>query len=179
MTEVGCGGTESHNHKDMSSALELAKMIRDYLMEMNASAWVYWQVVENEVLNHNHGFIHANFSGAEEYWITKQYYAFANFSKFIKEGAVILDSNDQHIVVAYDERNGELILVLINEEDVEKEYSCDLTSFNNIGRSASVYRTSADENLAQLQNEHISDMILKVNLIAKSISTYIINSVEL
>lgn len=178
MSEATCGGDKPHNHNDMSSALELARMIRDYLVELNAEAWVYWQAVEDEAGNHNHGLIHANFWGTEDYWITKQYYAFANFSKFIRKGAVILDSKDDNIVAAYNEKESRLILVFINDGEIKKEFLCDLSSFRILGKNVAVYKTSENDNLAKDKDIFIINKSLKLDVAAKSIYTYLVEIIQ-
>src|SRR5690625_6878887 len=86
MSEFGAGGTEEHNHQDMTSAMELADRIIKDLRRLQPAAWVYWQAVEDEGAKNNWGFIHSDFKAGESYEITKQYYAMAHFSKFIRPG---------------------------------------------------------------------------------------------
>jgi O-Glycosyl hydrolase len=175
MSEVAIGGTQSHNHNDMSGALELSQSIYDYLTEMNAIAWVYWQVVEDEAGNHNYGLIHANFSGPEEYWVTKQYYAFAQFSKFIKPGSQIINCQIENCIVALNKTEDSLVIIVFNPKEEGREYIFDLSSFNNLGSFATLYRTSATENLMKLNPELIINQKLKLNISVESITTCLIS----
>ncbi len=59
----------------MTSVIDLSNQITKDLKELQPDAWVYWQAIEDEAGGHNWGLIHANFSGSEDYWVTKQYYA--------------------------------------------------------------------------------------------------------
>lgn len=115
MSEVSCGGTSVHCHDDMSGALELAENITLHLNEMGAVGWVYWQAVENELLNHNHGLIHAEFEGEENYYLTKQYYAFAHYSKFIRPGYTLLSNNrEKEVLLAKSPDDTRFVMVAYN-----------------------------------------------------------------
>lgn len=61
MSEYGTGGTEPHNHEDLSSVLELAERVITDLHQLQPAAWVYWQAVEDESAKNNWGFIHTDF----------------------------------------------------------------------------------------------------------------------
>ncbi|MFR8332292.1 MAG: hypothetical protein ACLU9S_07940 [Oscillospiraceae bacterium] len=86
--------------------MQLAQTVLADIRDMGVDGWAYWQAVEDEAGNNNYGFIHANFSGNEEYWITKQYYAMANFSKFIRPGSIVLKTSDQNTLATYNPEIG-------------------------------------------------------------------------
>ncbi len=174
MSEVSCGGTEEHAHGDMSSAMELAKTICDYINDMGAHAWVYWQAVEGEEVKLNHGLIHANFKGTEEYWLTKQYYVFGNFSKFIRRGAVIIDCKREDVITAFDEDNRTLIIVAVNSHTMDKELCFDLSFMNNSDIAISIFRTSVNEDLKKIEGGKVIGGILQVMLKGKSVTTMIV-----
>lgn len=179
VSEVGAGGTADHNHNDLTSALDLAEKITKDMREMQPNAWVYWQVVEDEAGNHNWGLIHANFSGEEEYFVTKQYYAMANYSKFISKGSYILNNTSENMVTAYDPQAKKLTVVVKNQESTVKEYNVNLTGFNQTGNQAKVYRTSGTEDLQQLDSVNVEDEVLEIESLGNSVTTYVINDVEL
>jgi len=172
MSEVSYGGINPHNHSDMDSALDLAGNIHDYLNEMNSTAWIYWQAVEDEEGKHNHGLIHADFKGSEEFWITRQYYAFSNYSKFIKKNFTIIESTSSNIVSAYNKQLQVLIIVAINRENTVEDCTFDLSSFDFKDSKVEVFRTSVSENLARLKDEHIKDCKLRIKLKEISVTTF-------
>lgn len=174
MSEVSCGGINEHNHDDMSSSLELATNIVNHINEMEATAWVYWQAIEDEAGKHNHGLIHASFTGTEEYWVTKQYYAFANFSKFIKKGAKILDSSIPNSIVAVNADQKELVIVLVNGERGDIDLTIDLSMFKGISSNVAIYKTSDTENLKRENNLILINNELKYKLEGDSIATLVI-----
>ncbi len=128
MSEYGTGGTESHNHNDMTSVMELAERIIFDLHMLRPAAWVYWQAVEDEGAKNNWGFIHSDFRGKESYELTKQYYAMANFSRFIRPGSSIIHTNHGRSIAAYDQKKKQLTIVVRNEYS-QQEFEYDLDAF--------------------------------------------------
>lgn len=176
VSEYGVG-VGDHDHNAIESALELANKIRDDVRETQVETWVYWQAVEEEFDVNNWGFIHANFEGEEDYSITKQYYGMGNFSKFIRPGSTIIGANNSNMLAAFNKDTNKLAIVVINDSTASADYSLDLSKFTSVGNSASVYRTSATENLSQLSNINISDKTLSITAAPRSITTYEISNV--
>ncbi len=170
-------GVGDHDHNAIESALELAHKIRNDVREMQVETWTYWQAVEEEFNVNNWGFIHASFEGEESYEITKQYYGMANYSKFIRPGSTIIGANDSNILAALNKNTNTLTLVVINDSQSQNSYDIDLSKFTTVGNSASAYRTSPTENLAQLSDISIQNNSLQVNAAPQSITTYVINGV--
>jgi O-glycosyl hydrolase len=172
MSEYGNGG------EDINGALTLTGTIIKDLREMKPSVWAHWQPIENENLVPTWGMIHARFSGAEDYHITKQYYGMANFSKFIRPGYDIIASSDANTVCAYSASAQKLIIVIRNSGTSDLSYTFDMNNgFSSVGSSATPYRTSGSENLATLSNLSISNKLLYATVKAQSITTYVIPSV--
>lgn len=172
MSEITCGGKRNHSHNDMSSALELCENITVHLNEMGAVGWVYWQAVENELLQHNHGLIHAHFEGPETYDLTKQYYAFAQYSKFIRPGYIILQSDHNNILLAKSPETTKLVAVCFNpdpESDVSLDFSLPKPFVSD---KVQIYQTTSDSNLAFIHTDDIDAFILP----AYSVTTLIFES---
>ncbi|NLG83421.1 MAG: hypothetical protein GX493_02175, partial [Firmicutes bacterium] len=137
MSEAGAG-VGSHDHEAIDSSLSLANLIRKDLKELQPTAWVYWQAVEDEdravEYNHNWGLIHATFSSGENYYITKQYYAMGNYSKFIRPGYKIigLDDSNNISLAAYDRASGTLVIVTTNDTTSDINITYDITEFSNV-----------------------------------------------
>ncbi|WP_411169577.1 glycoside hydrolase [Clostridium sp. MB05] len=177
-SEVSLGGSSGHNHNDMTSAIEQANKIRTDIVDMGTTTWCYWQAVEDEAGGHNHGLIHANFQGEEEYYITKQYYSMANYAKFVKPGFKVIESNNSKTLAAYNESTDELVLVVTNDSNSNIPYNFDLSEFSGGEKIAKSYRTSDNENLAQLEDINITSDSLYVDSKANSITTYIISNIS-
>ncbi|MEC0184584.1 glycoside hydrolase [Paenibacillus peoriae] len=179
MSEYGTGGSETHSHDDMTSVQELAERIMCDLKIMQPSAWVYWQAVEDEGANNNWGFIHAHFTGEEQYEVTKQYYGMAQFSKFIRPGASIIPTDDGRMLAAYDPVRRKLVLVIRNELSASKT-SFELNDFTySDALEAQVYQTSPDSNMKRLENISVYYNGLEVDTAENSITTVVLNEVTL
>ncbi len=185
MSEYGCGGDwreqGSHDHNEMKWALRLSETITKDLGEMESGAWIYWQAVEGEEGavegKHGWGLIHATFTqGQEDYWMTKQYYAMGNYSKFIRPGYTIIDTNNPNVLAAYDKDGGNLVFVVTNNSSKEVTHTFDISDFNNTDSVAKVYRTSQSENLDNISDVEIKDNTLIAKETPYSVTTYVINN---
>jgi O-glycosyl hydrolase len=181
MSEYGNSGNVPHNHDDMVPALQLSAQILKDMKELECSAWVYWQAVEDEVNalaeSGNWGLLHADLTGVtENYHMTKKYYAMANYSKFFKLGFRILDTGHSDVLAAYSEIKKEIVILIHNSSLIEKAYRVDLTSFHHISQTAVLYRTSKNENLEQLSPARIEDQFLTIAVLSQSITTYVISA---
>lgn len=173
MSEVTCGGKMPHSHNDISSALELCSNITLHLNEMEAVGWVYWQAVENELLQHNHGLIHANFEGPEKYYPTKQYYAFAQYSKFIRPGYIILQSNHNNVLLAKSPDSTKLVVVVFNPDETDDLILDWVLPEPFSLENMQVYQTTSDYNLMNPIISQTNSFVLPSN----SITTFIFQSV--
>ncbi|WP_438349047.1 glycoside hydrolase family 30 protein [Paenibacillus sp. FA6] len=177
MSEYGTGGSEPHNHQDITSVMELAERIIYDLHILQPAAWIYWQAIEDESANNNWGFIHSDFLGEETYELTKQYYAMANFSRFIHPGSRIIRTDDGRSVAAYDAQREQLTIVVRNEQE-EKEVTYDLTSFEFDSTIAEVYLTSDTENLNKSELPLFGNGF-KLTVEEQSVTTIVISSIRI
>ncbi|AOZ93424.1 glycoside hydrolase family 30 protein [Paenibacillus crassostreae] len=177
MSEYGTGGSEPHNHQDISSVMELSERIIYDLRILQPAAWVYWQAVEDESANNNWGFIHSDFLGEESYEITKQYYAMANFSRFIRPGSRIIRTDDGRTVAAYDAQKEQLTIVVRNEQ-AEKELIYDLTSFEFDSEKAEIYQTSETDNLTRSELPLYKNG-MKLTVGHQSVTTIVISNIQI
>lgn len=177
MSEYGTGGSEPHNHQDMSSVMELGERIIFDLRVLRPSAWVYWQAVEDEGAKNNWGFIHSDFTSGESYELTKQYYAMANFSRFILPDSRILLTDDGRTIAAYNADKHQLTIVARNEQS-EKEVTYDLTPFEYDSSAAQVYQTSADKNLEPSEVPLYSNGV-RLTVPQQSITTLVISDIRI
>lgn len=177
MSEFGAGGSEAHNHQDMSSVMQLAERIIFDLRILQPVAWIYWQAVEDEGAKNNWGFIHSDFSLGENYEFTKQYYAMANFSKFIRPGSSIILTTDGRSVAAYNEDKEQFIIVVRNELKEEKQLEYDLSEFQFEPQLASVYETSLQKNLEKSEL-WVYNNGLEIVVEEQSITTIVVDNMK-
>ncbi len=192
MSEVDGGSTAGTNAGQMGSALWLAQRITTDVNDLNASAWIMWQVIDNHISkdgyngNKDSGMPNVNggFWGVavadhdkDEIILTKKYYAFGQYSRYIRPGMTMLKSSGSTIT-AYDPAKEQLVIVAYNTGGSAKDMSFDLSGFGSVGASAQIIRTSATENWANAGTAKTSGTSLNVSLPANSISTFILDGVS-
>ena len=196
MSEVDGGGAEGAwasyplDPEDMVPALNMSKQVYQTFKELKPSAWVFWQAVENWAHNidaeHNWGLIHANYEGEgaeglEEFAFTtnKKFYTMGQYSKFIRPGDIQVDIDQDQAVAFINKEDDKLVIVQTNDRESDIEYSYDLSEFNAESNVVEVYRTSADEDIVQLDNVELSaDKTLNATALAQSVTTYVINDIS-
>jgi O-glycosyl hydrolase len=151
-------------------AMWSAALIARDLREMGAEAWIDWQVAGGGIW----GVIDYNAS-AQSCKLNKKGYAYAQFSRFIRPGSIILAGGDSNTVAAYRPATGSLILVAINGRATTADYAFDLSRFAALPASARVYRTSASEDAATVGNAALASRVLKVQLPGNSITTFVMD----
>lgn len=132
-----CTGDTIHDDNDMKSALQLSRTIIKDINELEAEAWILWQILEDEIdnvkYNGSWGLIHGIYRNSEELkelkakginvegykegdiFITKQFYVTAHYSKFIRKGYSIIQNDSDNTVSAISNDGEELVIVLIND----------------------------------------------------------------
>lgn len=177
VSECGVGGSNSHNHNDISSCMELNRKILWDLKDLSANGWLYWQAVEDEAGKNNWGFIHANFSGTEDYWVTKQYYNMMNYTKFIRPGCWIIQVDDNDTLAAYDPSRQLAVLVITNDTSSTAHKTYNLSSFSSLpNHVAHTLRTSPTENCAEVTSSQLDNTQLNVELPPTSVTTVVLDS---
>ena len=151
-------------------ALWSAALIVKDLRELGAEAWLDWQVAGGGIW----GVIDYNAS-AQSCKINKKGYSYAQFSRFIRPGSIILGSGDSTVLAAYRPATGSLILVAVNGRTSPAEYAFDLSLFPVRPASARAYRTSATEDVLSIGPLPLSGAILSAQLPARSVTTFVLD----
>lgn len=136
------GGRDS----GMDSALVQARVMWEDLTILNAVSWQHWIAVSD--VDYCDGLIYVN--PDRTYEITKRYYAFGNFSKFVRKNAYRMDiegSTDTLKLIAFrDEDKKQNIIIAINLAENSEEL--------NFGVSGKAYVTDKDNSLAEFDFEN-------------------------
>lgn len=156
-----------------ASGMQMAGRINEDINGLHPSAWVYWQVVDNAG---GWGFLRNPLKDetTTAYTINRKYYVMGNYSKFIRPSYRFIAINDPHSVAAYDAPSRTLVIVTMNNGDAPTNVTYDLSQFAQLGPSATVYRTSATEELAELPTMPITGKHFPLTAPAKSVTTYVI-----
>ncbi|OWA37449.1 hypothetical protein B9G55_05180 [Saccharibacillus sp. O16] len=180
MSEVGLENGEhpTVDPQAMSGAIRLAQGITKDLKMMQAEAWVYWQAVESNVSTW--GLIFAPFeqNDAESYTFYKQYYALGNYSRFIRPGSIVIANSGAQSLAALSPSSERVVIVTYNDDPSESatyQYQVSSLTIHDTPVQIQVYRTSAEENLAQLEPLLLEKGSFTASVPPCSITTYIID----
>jgi O-glycosyl hydrolase len=168
MSEVD--GTFSIGKKEtgMSAALGFADAIRQDLNGMLPSAWIMWDAVDLHVDTNNKwdtctreeadkiieegtpfwGIAIADHD-TQELLLSKKYYAYGQFSRYIRPGYTLVDSSD-FTVAAVNPVDKSAVIVAINTNSDDLKWEFDLSKFDVGTESITAIRTSADEDWADV-----------------------------
>ncbi|HKW17974.1 MAG TPA: glycoside hydrolase [Terriglobales bacterium] len=111
----------------------------------------------------------------QSYTMNEAYYAYANFSRFIRPGYRFIAISDSNSVAAFNEQTHTLVIVTKNWNSTNQSNTYNLNNFSSLGSSVSVYRTSATENLASVTGAKISSGSFTYTANANSVSTFVIS----
>ncbi len=197
MSEVDGSGTSGENAGEMGSAIWFSQKIIYDINRLSPSAWIMWQVIDSHIseegYNGNKDTGMVDVSGG--FWgtavadhdndtiiLTQKYYAFGQFTRYIRPGATLIHCDD-NTLAAYDKESGSLTIVAVNPTAAESTVNFDLSQFTMIGSSVEVIRTSGDtasgEKWAKLDDIKAHESGFVAELKGNSVTTFIIDGVEM
>ncbi|QGQ96573.1 hypothetical protein EHS13_17655 [Paenibacillus psychroresistens] len=176
-------GPHDATHTEFNSSMELTDKMFSDLKILKPSAWIEWLLVEGEEQASNVGnvnLIHAPYANNPNgnYYVTKQYYTYGQFTKFIRPGYQFIDADNSNVIASWDKASGKMAIVVKNTATSDTDYTLNLSGFNQVGSAAAVYRTSSTENNVQLANASITSKQLNVQAKARSVTTYVISGLS-
>ena len=192
MSEVDGNGESGQNAGAMAPGLWLSQRITTDCNDLNASAWILWQVIDKHVCEA--GYLGKKDSGMVDmtkgFWGTavadhdkdtivfsKKYYCFGQYSRYIRPGMTMLNSSGS-TMAAYDKEKGQVVLVAYNTLASPTDLTVDLSQFETVGSAAKVIRTSNTEDWADLGDTAITGSALKTSLAPNSVTTFIVDGVK-
>lgn len=154
---------QGQRHYGMDSALEQAKIMFEDINYMDAASWQLWIACSD--VDYCDGLIYL-FNDRRTFRLTKRYYTFGNFSKFIKKGDVRVEVScpDNDLKILAFENSNQTKLIVINSTFATKNITV------SQGGNAKMYVT---DNLLNLEKFDIS--LESVNIYPESVNTIIIN----
>jgi len=173
MSEWGKGAQGSQ----IAAALTLSREILDDEQHLHPAAWVAWQAVNEagDTPDSMWGLAYRNSNNTLSY--PSRYYAMGNYSKFVREGSLMIGNNDANSFTSYNASTHTLVLVTTNSATSNNTVTYDLSRFSSVGSTATPYQTSASANLQQLAGVGISNKVFSSTLPAQSITTFVIPNV--
>ncbi|MET9433258.1 RICIN domain-containing protein [Streptomyces sp. NPDC006551] len=189
MSEVDVGGSVPQSFTDMSPALDLARRINDDIKELEPRAWVLWQAVEDyenmtpDHENSNWGLIQTDFTPAdaatEPIRKNKKYWAMAQYSRFVRPGARVVNTDDSHTLAALRPGGQGAVVVHTNATTANREITLDLNGFQSVsGAPVQRYTTDATRNLQREGDVTTVGKTLKVTVGPGSVTTFVLPGVS-
>jgi len=165
---------------NMLQAINIAQSILYDVRNMQNSAWVYGQAVEDFgewgllsfPLTYNGTIDNVEFNSG--------FYGMMQFSKYIKQGYQIVFVNDPNALAAFHPESGTLVEVIVHESDVKLEKYFDISHFSGSPTIVSATRTSPDENHANIPPQNVSieagqgGTLLRIYMAPHSITTVVL-----
>lgn len=153
------GGRDS----GMDSALEQARVMWEDMTVLNAVSWQHWIAVSD--VDYCDGLIYVN--NDHSYEITKRYYAFGNFSKFIKTGDVRvgIDSGNEKLKLIAFKNSNQTKIIAINLSENEAELD-----FTKLGEKGTAFITDKNNSLLPHEFEN------KFAVTPRSVTTFIVTN---
>jgi galactan endo-1,6-beta-galactosidase len=116
----------SEHGDKIADGLEMARDLNLDLQLLHPTAWCYWQPVDND--KGGWGFLNADMQKGILETTNPKYFVFAQYSRHIRPGMTILQSDDANTVVAYDIGARKLVLITFNDGPT-RTVSYDLSRF--------------------------------------------------
>ncbi|HSV74433.1 MAG TPA: glycoside hydrolase [Chthonomonadales bacterium] len=144
--------------RDMRSALPITRGIVNDVKRLRPTAWVYWQPIEplewQLRFTYTYGLMQAAVDRPVEWegraWQpgelvkAKGFYAMMQFSRFIRPGDRILETDDFWSLAALDRRGRRLTVVVHNDTSDAKAYAFDVSRLGRRARAVKRWRTQDD-----------------------------------
>ncbi len=216
MSEIDGASRAGTNAGEMAAGLGFAQRIITDVNGLKCSAWIMWNAVDLNVDANNEFDADSiedlknktNDSGEVMYdpvnkgwWgiaigdhnnkelvLTRKYYAYGQFSKYIRPGYTIMGtSDDANTLAAYDPMGKKSVIVAVNTAGADKTWRFDLSRFETIGNTITATRTSGGdvggENWADVSSSvnalaNTADRTFTATVKANSITTFIVEGVE-
>lgn len=151
-----------------TSGKELSQQITRDMRDLKPLAWAIWQPDWPTLMN-------IDYTG-RTFTINKNYYIYANYTRFIRPGSVMIDINDGKSLAFHDGHARTLTVVTHNWTANSVPVTYALTSFNGLGANAQGYRTSASQNLASIGTVAVANGAFTATLPPNSVTTWVIGN---
>jgi galactan endo-1,6-beta-galactosidase len=151
------------------SGLEMARNFHRDMSRLHPTAWCYWQPTDGG----GWGMLDCSMRKAEIRSINPKLFVFAQYSRHIRPGMVILETDDERTVAAYSAASSKLVLVTLNDGPARR-VTYDLSKFSvpNGQVPTVVTEPKGSARYKLLPQLQLTDKHFTVDLAADSIQTF-------
>lgn len=181
MTEVdGDGSIGGEASGNMGPALWFANKITEDIRGLEPNAWVMWQATaiayDGEAKDSGYWNICSIDKETGEVNKYKKYYAYMQFTKFIRPGDTLVKTDYNNIVSAINEEEGKVVFVITNTDTAKKTYRFDMANLGMAVENAQIYTTTKTQDC---ELTGVVDTFLgkscEVEVPAYSVTTVVVN----
>jgi O-glycosyl hydrolase len=191
MSEVeGTWGTGT-DFTSMEPGLGIATRIVDDMRELEPSAWVLWQPIEDSIPQaqggKNWGSIHIPFNCTADDTLqtcpiraNTKFHTIRNFTHYIRPGDRFVKVDDPSSVAAVKKSGRGVTVVHVNSDTSSRAVTVDLSRFGHVAPWASVTPvvTSADGALVRGEPVRVTGRSATLTVPAKSVTTFLVGGVS-
>lgn len=186
MSEVEGSWVDGQNYTSMENGLGMASLITNDLRELEPSAWVLWQPVENSELGHSWGSIQLPFDCTAEDTLetcpiktNTKFDTIRNFTHYIEPGDYIIGTDNTSTTAAVKDSEDAAVAVYTNNAEAPAHVTLDLSKFGSVDSGATVTPvvTSADGALVEGAPVVVNGTSATLTVPAKSVTTFKIDGV--
>ncbi|WP_149824113.1 glycoside hydrolase [Streptomyces tailanensis] len=191
MSEVeGTWGTGT-DFTSMDPGLGIATRMVDDMRELEPSAWVFWQPIEDSIpqaaAGKNWGSIHVPFNCTAEDTLetcpiraNSKFHTIRNFTHHIRPGDHFVKVDDPSSVAAVKKSGRAATVVHVNGGTSARSVTLDLSRFAKVSPRATVTPvvTSADGALVEGAPVRVTDRSATLDVPAKSVTTFLVKGVS-
>ncbi|MDX2825456.1 RICIN domain-containing protein [Streptomyces ipomoeae] len=191
MSEVeGTWGTGT-DFTGMEPGLGIATRMVDDMRELEPSAWVFWQPIEDSIpqaaAGKNWGSIHIPFNCTAQDTLescpiraNSKFHTIRNFTHHIRPGDHFVKVDDPSSVAAVKKSGRGATVVHVNSGTAARSVTLDLSRFGKVSPRASVTPvvTSADGALVRGTPVRVTDRSATLTVPAKSVTTFLVDGVS-
>jgi O-glycosyl hydrolase len=191
MSEVeGTWGTGT-DYAGMAPGLGIATRMVGDLRELEPSAWVFWQPIEDSIPQQagggNWGSIHIPFTCTAQDTLetcpikpNTKFHTIRNFTHHIRPGDRLVEVDDSTSVAAIRPDERKATVVKVNNDTTPNAVTLDLSLFRDITQSATVTPivTSSAGALVQGEPVRVSEGQATLTVPAQSVTTFLIDGVQ-
>jgi O-glycosyl hydrolase len=191
MSEVeGTWGTGT-DFTGMEPGLGIASRMVDDMRELEPSAWVFWQPIEDAIpqaaAGKNWGSIHVPFNCTADDTLetcpiraNSKFHTIRNFTHHIRPGDRFVKVDDPSSVAAVKKSGRAATVVHVNSGTTGRSVTLDLSRFGTVSPGATVTPvvTSADGALVRGTPVRVNDRAATLDVPAKSVTTFLVKGVS-
>ena len=196
MSEVEGSWGKGQSFTSMEPGLGMAQRMTDDLRELEPSAWVFWQPVEDydnmkpggeSAAGANWGSIQLPFDCTSTdtlqtcpIYTNQKFNTVRNFTHYIRPGDRLVKVNDTNTVAAIRAADRSATLVHTNSTSSPRDVVLDLSKFRNVGPGATVTAVVTDASGALVQRTPVAvqGTSATVRVPAESVTTLVVSNVR-